>query len=341
MLIPVIAALSPEHVDSEHSYTSPDERLLIEVVPQKAQQRDIQATFGDFNAWSIDQEEGFLYHPIAIEVDINEEVYVLDYSDHVVKRYTSEGALLHRYGHGPGQGPGETGNPTDFALAPDQKGVFINDEQGRKVEFFAVNDGHVSTIHINHPAWRIAAIHNGRINAAFGSGADHMISVADKQTGDFLQVSPPVIRETHYNVKALVGETAAVQDQIIHVPHYGGLIFSYSLSEGEYTYVTEQVNPPPLPTVERTEINGAVSVGLPYSELNHRNLSVHVDEYSIYILVYRDDQGKSHFYIDTYDLDSGTYRHSYALGQGFRDFAVGDGSLFFVDEERVYHTSYE
>lgn len=346
LVIPSLIAANHNITDHEQdrgtqSKDGLDDRLLIDVSPQNLQERVIEATLRDFNTLPIDQEEAFLYQPIAIDVVPNGDLYVLDYGDHFVKRYTQDGTLVNRYGHGQGAGPGETRNPTDVAVASGSGGVWINDQQGRKVEFFDAEGDHISAVRTDHGAWRIAALQNGRVNAAFGAHAEHMVSIADLQATEFLQTSPPVIEEQQYNVKVLEGETAAAGGHVIHVPHYGGLIFSYSLSDSKYSYVREQVNPPSLPFMQRTGDGDTGSIGLPYRDLNYRNLSVHADDESIYILVYRQTDESVDYFIDKYELDNGEYEYSYKLEKGFRDFAISEESFFLIDGENLYYSSDE
>lgn len=344
IVIPALIAAShvpPGHEPGDDSpgNENPDERLLVNVSPQDSQERAIEATLRDFNTLPIDQEESFLYDPIAVDMGPSGDLYVLDYGDHFVKRYTQDGTLVNRYGHGQGAGPGETRNPTDLAVAPNGGGVWINDQQGRKVEFFDAEGDHISAVRTDHGAWRIAALQNGRVNAAFGAHAEHMVSIADLQATEFSQTSPPVIEEQQFNFKVLSGETAAAGEQVIHVPNYGGLIFSYSLSDEEYSYVREQVSPPDLPLVQRTGDGDTGSVGLPHEDLNYRNLSVHADDESIYILVYRQSGEHVNYFIDKYGLDNGEYEYSYQLKKAFRDFAVDAESLFLTDGESLYYAS--
>jgi hypothetical protein len=84
-------------------------------------------TLGDERA----PEEGKLFFPYDIQVDSQDQIYVLDAEDVNIKMYDKNGIWLRNYGRR-GQGPGEFTTISDFAVSHDGK-IFILDTQQHRV----------------------------------------------------------------------------------------------------------------------------------------------------------------------------------------------------------------
>ena len=82
-----------------------------------------------------DDEMGGLVLPVAVDVDQDGNVYVLDQGAGMVKVYTEKGAFKCSMGQ-PGNGPGEFRNPVAFTLVKDS--LLVVADLGRKISFFSL-----------------------------------------------------------------------------------------------------------------------------------------------------------------------------------------------------------
>lgn len=78
---------------------------------------------------------GQLVSPKSAAVDISGFVYVVDYADHTVIKYTAEGEVARVWG-GHGDRPGQFINPSRIALAPDGS-LYVTDAGNYRVQRFS------------------------------------------------------------------------------------------------------------------------------------------------------------------------------------------------------------
>ena len=84
-----------------------------------------ERAFKDADCRKIFTTSESLFIPTKVKVK-NNLLYVLDFGDLKVKRFSPYGKFLEMYGKGKGKGPGEFLNPTDFVV-DDNLNIWVND----------------------------------------------------------------------------------------------------------------------------------------------------------------------------------------------------------------------
>ena len=101
--------------------------------------------------------EATLKLPVALRIDASGSLYVLDWGDKAVKKFSPGGMLLQTYGGHVGEGPGEFTNPTDFDV-DSTGGVWVCDPVNKNITVFGPSGNMLRTISPGPPPLRITHV---------------------------------------------------------------------------------------------------------------------------------------------------------------------------------------
>lgn len=139
------------HSGSKASEIQPvfaSERDLSDPTPQKTNKRNwrpvpLQKVF------ALDQ----LKNPGDVKVDREGNIYVLDWSDMRIRKFSEKGQLLGILGKGKGNNPGQFISPTDFTLTRNGE-VLVADPKRKDITVFDSLGEVVKTISTKTPVMR-------------------------------------------------------------------------------------------------------------------------------------------------------------------------------------------
>ncbi|PID57680.1 MAG: hypothetical protein CR986_08850 [Ignavibacteriae bacterium] len=154
--------------------------LAFSVVEQESNKRNWKNIYIEFEKKLGGLEDTTFFMPTRIKTDSNEEILILDRPDHSIKKLTSSGNLLNRYGRY-GRGPGEFLSPMEFDYLDST--LVILDPNMKKCEVFYDNLNY--TINLDNNAFAVC------------KSASNNIAVLQL----FSPLDKPIIKEYNYKNK--------------------------------------------------------------------------------------------------------------------------------------------
>ena len=271
-------------------------------------------------------ETTLLYGPLTVKEGPHNEVFVLDSGDLSIKRFSSSGRFLTRYGKGKGQGPGEFVALTDFAVTEAGELWAVDPTNGRLMVF--TPDGEVArTIRLDRPPYRLSLDRQGGFFLAFLPIQDRIFGRFDagqKLVGSF----GTFLTNQGVNAMALDGWVEPDgQGGFVYAGFYSGLLAGYD-AQGRPRFYTEMLDRPPLPKMLR-DAQGRSWVD---REAQRAVTSLSVSPAGIHVLGLRRSGLKTYGSVDTYDLRDGSYRNSLKLPERCQKIVVTDRHLYTVQD---------
>ena len=258
-------------------------------------------------------------------------VFVLDWTDSAIKKFSSEGEHLRSYRWALPEDVSVPPVPVDFAVsnAGEIWSVYTD------LQLVKVLDSGGETkaiLELEAPPHRIA----------LGSEGDFVVMALEQSPHLFRSYGPNgVLRRQFGRIIAgdfqdrtlLDGMMAADgEGSFVYAPLYVGLLASYTI-EGELRFLVQTINSgsEPLPRIiARPKGWQKLEPGSPW-----KSLTVHVADGRIYVLSERESTGAKQRILDVYSNDDGTYLHSIRLPNGPRDVLVDGDLLYTVHAEEI------
>lgn len=290
---------------------TPSYRDIPKPSPQRANQR-IWKPISDTPQFIIGgQKDALLLQPWDVKVDATGSIYVLDGGDMSIKKFSSEGVFIRKFGSGKGKGPAEFLNPSHFTITPSNE-VWVIDPGNLRITVFNQNGSVVQTQSLKHQAHRIAYL----------------------QGTQALVLSPSSTREYLFELFELKGQSLAmfgqfVQDQkknnitldgVLAEDGAGGIVYAFSRAgyivsfdaSGKLRFYVETLDPIPFPSLLETQRNGitilAVDRKAPYA-----TMSINVDGDEIHVFCMSESLKQKLAVVDTYSKNDGSYQYSFKL----------------------------
>lgn len=267
-----------------------------------------------------------LFRPLQVLTDSMENIYILDFDDRSVKKFSKDGTYLRTFGYGKGKGPGELSNPTDFDIAPDGS-VWVCDPINGFITVFSSHGAVEKTVRLSKETpLRVACRDDGSFFVLPAQSGRHLFSAYDKQ-GKLVGRFGELFENQSQIQIALDGRWASGSSNYsVFVFYRVGLFVVYmrqSLSPAVYAQTLNYRGFPSIVRFERGDSRiTRVDRNAPYA-----SLAASIVGEELYILV--GDDGEAHkSVIDTYDLNSGMYRRSFILSS--------DVSFAHITREKVY-----
>ena len=292
---------------SEEVDFMPVSGLTVEVLPQTVSERVwIEPDFVLSHTLGRDSLS-MLYKPHAMRSDVADNLYVLDWGDYRVKKFSSTGKLVATYGSGIGQGPGEFMSMTDVGAIGDSA-FFVLDAQSSRVSIFTDSGRLKEVKSLEGRPWRRVVTGDGTVYTAYHrDGA--MFGV--QRRGDDLAFGDLLPEEDDAIISlSLDGFMSTTESDMIFVPVRFPLILKYS-QEGDLLFARGSIDfREDVDSGVEVEARGPLRIARPKGKAFH-GISV-VDGGALHVRTYA-VPGEQYDVVDVYDPSTGDYRHSYRL----------------------------
>lgn len=266
-----------------------------------------------------------VFRPRVIRLT-EENIYVLDYSPfvRVLKLDEGTGEILTAYGKQRGSGPGDTGNPTDFAVTKNGD-VWIADPTNSRLSVFnPEGDPETVILHKELP-YKISGSQSSNtvVLANLESTKSYLVEKNEKihwETGELTE-NPPIWNNIVSGFTILLDQNEAVK-----VGNYAGYIIRYN-HKGELKYIRKTIEHNQNPVgksvrgvdqliynINRQHLNYAVASGFTYK-----------DKLVLFVQHMGEDKFQS---LDVYKLSDGSCQYSYRLPESFRDIDMTENGMF-------------
>ncbi len=237
-------------------------------------------------------------------------VYVLDYGDLKIKRFSGDGKFLNEYGKGKGEGPGEFKNPTDFVVDRSYN-VWVCDPSNGLVTIFKENGEVLKTMRLKSVPLRLKLV------------GEKLLAIRPVTTGDYLVE----VYDLDGNFRFGLGkELTSLQKDVLfggwmdsegEFLYYGferlSYILSFDLKNGKINYMKRTVDEFPDPKIETFSVNGHIVRGLP-KDAPFSTMSLNVKNGMIFIKSGANWRKKEDVtIIDVYSTSDGEYKHSFKI----------------------------
>jgi len=282
-----------------------------------------------------DRPETFLNNPDFVRLGPDGSVYVFDRGTSQVIRFDPEtGQILQRYGHGPGQGPGEFAMVSDFEV--DREGrVYVCDAENGRISLFAPDGRLLASLAPKRPPYHLALLSGQRLvvepldpynDALFElyrlesqNGSYRLVYLG--RFGEFLERQEAVSL-------LLDGLITGADSFFVYTPRRIGWIAAFR-PNGDLKYYRTTIEPVPIPKLIRQGSVTRVDRSAPRS-----TYATSVDRQHVYL-----DKGpnadKSFYQIDVYDAQTGTYRFTIPFPERAGLLHVHDSLIYAVQDTVV------
>lgn len=248
-------------------------------------------------------------------MDPDGHLYVIDFGDVQVKKFSTQGELLLRLGAAEGSAPGEFCNPIDYDF-DNQNNIWVCDSQTSLITVFDSTGTVVRTVRVPVIPLRIKVIADDRFLLML-NGNERLFGVFDT-TGKELSSFGVFIEDQIKNDIVLDGWLARVgREGFVYASLYAGLLAGFSF-HGELWSYAEAITPHALPKVVSTAEGGTYVE--PEAAIVHRDVCVIADTaFLLSRFGIPNDQGSV---IDAYNLREGAYLYSISVPQKARSAVV-------------------
>ncbi len=273
-----------------------------------------------------DEKSPLLFRPIKVTTDHKDNIYILDFDDRRVKKFSKEGRYVQTIGFGRGQGPGEFSNPTDFDIGPNGS-VWVCDPVNGYITVFNESGAVEKTIRLaKETPLRIAVKKNGYFVVRAAQIGEYLFSAYGRE-GNLVRRFGNLFENQARIEVALDGMwTKDATDYFVFVFYRVGAFVVYhaqSLSTEVYAQTINSKGFPSILTIQRGDTRiTRLDKNAPYT-----TLSASIVGEEIHLLVGNDGESNKSV-IDAYDLRSGMYRKSYSI--------PSDVSFAHITHHRVY-----
>ena len=270
----------------------------------------------------------YLMHPLVLSIH-DEHLYVLDYGDLRLKRFTPEGAPAGVLINGRGEGPGELQNPVDFAVAGDT--VWVLDPNPRRIAVYRTDGAFVRNLPTVDLAIRMARTGPHFILLTLMSPT--LLLKIDAAGREVARFDHPLEEQT-MNRLALDGALVPAPDGgFFYLPRFTGQFFRHA-ADGRLLKHVWTIDAFPLP--ERGDGMEDGVVRAPRGEpVRTDGGYLYGDELHLRTL-FRDRLVQGYRgVIDRYEAATGVYRGSIGIPEQVRGAVVYDDALYGLADTTI------
>lgn len=285
--------------------------------------------------FSLGIEDGLL-RPLSVKVDKIGNIYIHDFGDTCVKKFSSDGKFIQKFGKGRGQGPGEFINPTDYGIKNNGE-VWICDPVIGYTTVFDINGIPIKTYRTKNPPQRIGlfSTEGFLVVPSFSFFVELPFEKYDA-SGKLMSIFKlPLPWETETHPHLIMDGWLSVDDEdnIYYAFIRVGLLASFS-QEGNLRFLVETIDRTPPPEVKKAKYADSLVVRIdpksPWAAL-----SVNIVNSEIYILNHTGSINRKGMVLDVYSSFDGRYVYSCEIPQKCRFSYVTERSIFTVADEIV------
>ena len=272
-----------------------------------------------------------LYNPGPMKLR-DDNIYIIDYGDMLLKRFSLDGELLNTIGLGRGQGPGELGTITDYYVRDSV--VWIADPDTRSVSMFTTEGTYLSRFTTPSPMPRITRLPNNNLVLMAMMNVDLFHEV--DTTGELVRTFGELVMDQTQNAMALDGTFAPRDDGgFIYAPTYASYLYYYDAS-GVFEKLVQTIDRLKFPGTKSEEKGVGVAFFAPTSDIVINNTSVHEGIIYLHSKFTKKKIESGHLSVlDRYDLQTGSYISSTRLPFPVREAVVYGDRLYCSHDTTV------
>jgi hypothetical protein len=245
-----------------------------------------------------------LLNPGIMKVYENKGIFIFDYGDLYLKKFSLEGTLIKKYGNGRGKNPGEFGNPSDFVVTEDGF-IWIADPVNRVISSFNPEGCLIHYIRTISKPYRLLWKYDTEEIIVMPESGENLFEVYNLK-GEHTDSFGKLIKNQKENFLVLDGYITSLDSNcFLYAPLYAGFILSYSKDKRLNFYI-QMIEPKPLPKIIKN-ISGQRHV-----ERNtyYATLCVNSVGNEVFILSEYESEKKPNRTIDVYSSKTGFYLYS-------------------------------
>lgn len=282
------------------------------------------------SGFTVGQAPGpLLSLPVSIRTDTEGNLYILDWTDKCVRKYSRDGEPCEVFGGQAGQGPGEFSNPTDFDV--DAAGaVWICDPVNARITVFGPDATFLKTIRSDRPPYRIVLCGAEGYVLMFSPAGAALFSRHDLQgtpTGSF-----GVLVDQQQRVGIVLdGRVAGAGDgRFVYAAYRTGILGICDLPAYTFVHTIDDRGLPEM--ISRRSGDAHYMRVAPDARRASANVSLSGDEVHVHS-GFRTSEKRG--VMDVYAFRDGRYRFSYLLPAGIAVAHVSGDRLFGIGDTTV------
>jgi hypothetical protein len=269
-----------------------------------------------------------LYRPFSLKVDEEGNLYVIDFGDIHIKKISTRGDLLVRFGTARGSAPGEFRNPIDYDFDPDNN-IWVCDSETSLISVFDRRGSLIQTIRVPVTPLRIKVIARDRCLLML-NGRPQLFAVFDT-TGRELHSFGTFIENQIRNDIVLDGWLARVgREGFVYASLYAGILTGLSF-EGELWSYYQAITPQPWPRTVVTADGGTYVDN--EAPIVHRDVCT-VGDTAFALSRFGVRNGEESI-LDAYAVRDGRYLYSLSIPQKARSAVVAGSYIYTLADTTI------
>ena len=243
-----------------------------------------------------------LFTPGFLDI-IDDELYIIDYGDLKIKRFSMDGELLNTILESRGEGPGEVQNPTAIDIIDDD--VWVLDPNPRKILRFKKSGELIEHLKLPDLALRMVRAED-RFILLTRMNSEIFTTIND--SGHVVLEFGQDVTNQVDNRMALDGWMRRTSTGFFYVPRLFGTVYQYG-TEGNLlmTFQTIDGLEPPDGKEQTEEFNGMPVMRPPEAEIQTRGISIYKDEIILHTAFKAEQKHGFPSVVDRYRLQDGRY----------------------------------
>lgn len=307
--------------------------LAFSVVEQESNERNWKKIYVEFERKLGGLEDTIFFMPTRINTVYNEEILILDRPDYSVKKLSSSGTLLNKYGRY-GKGPGEFLSPMEFDYFNNT--LVILDPNMNKCEVFYDNLNY--TINLQNNAFSVCMTTSNKFAVLqLFSPLDKTIIMEydykNKTTRDFTNIfSKNIDKDLNFGfLPVLIGNIERAPKNLLYLPTYLNFFIVYNLEgsiKGAYRYIDHTEN-------YKYEINSTTEFNLDLPDPYRAFTCASVIDNNLASASLKGMRENKAVIYDFYSIGNGTYLYSIKLE------TVSDFTHIHITKDRIIYSTPE
>lgn len=266
----------------------------------------------------------------------NNSLFVGDYGDMQIKRFSPEGALIRVYEDTSRRGRGRNRHLMGYTVTPSGE-LYVQDHRHRELLRFDAASGTLrEAISLDYRPYRLLSVGSHLVAQALVS--DSLFRVYDSG-GEIVAEFGKLIENQRLEATDIAGDIvpASQPGQFVFAPSRASYLIWYDLEGNEIRRV---VTPDRIPLRKKGvgslgNLNFMRPAQSKPAASNVRVYDLATDGSRLYVSMSELDEesGSSYSYVDIYALDSGNYLQSFRLPSLANDIVVMNGTFYYVERK--------
>lgn len=274
-----------------------------------------------------------LFNPMSVKVDHKGNIYVNDFGDRKLKKFTSDGKLEREFGFGRGKGPGEFSIITDYEIRDDGS-VWVCDPLNGLITVFDTNGNIRTTIRGNELPYRVVVLNDERF-VIYSSPmvGDKLFSLYDKKGNLLRKFGMFVNNQSSRMGVVLDARFAKAPGEVFVVAFVRIGLFAVYQGDYDNPLVYQTINYAGIPEIV-TITRGNTRTYMVDRKAPYASHAVSIVGDEIHLLSEIEEQPNKSIF-DVYNLATGLYKHSYLLSTKANHASVTETRIYSVQDTTV------